>query len=104
MKNNDILAIKKLSIYRNYNQNEYHIDLTQKSNQLEILEYKMPKLFLDVYNAFRKEDNILMQECNKNFFDLINENQNLKKEIKQIKDDLDINKDKIIKDKIIKKN
>ena len=33
---------------------------------------------------------------------MINESQNLKKEIKQIKDDLDINKDKIIKDKIIK--
>jgi len=96
MKNDYILSIKSGNTANGINNYEQLIDFTQETNQLKPLKYKMPNMFLNVYNAFRYEDEELMQECNKIFFDLINENKNLKQKIQE----LYINdKDKIIDDK-----
>jgi len=87
---------KSITIYENnkiYNLNCYNISGdTLNLTDYTPLEYRMPRLFLKILEAYNKEDTDLLQECCKDYFikhmeskQKDDEIERLKKEIKELK-------------------
>jgi len=87
---------KSIIVYEN-NQFNFYSSYHNRSSTLNLtdytpLEYRMPRLFLKILEAYNKEDTDLLQECCKDYFikhmeskQKDDEIERLKKEIKELK-------------------
>ena len=94
--NNNNQNIKSIAVYEN-NKINYYSNYSNHSSTLCLtdytpLEYRMPRLFLKILEAYNKEDTDLLQECCKDYFikhmeskQKDDEIERLKKEIKELK-------------------